>query len=86
MCYNIPMKSVTVCVEAIKIVNRSPHPVVKVIKEDKEPAYLDLFIKNIFSTGYIHNDKKGTVTYYSPHSIKSIEIKDVKEKIESIGD
>jgi hypothetical protein len=74
------MKQVTVCVEAIKIVNRVPHPVVKVIKEEKEPVYLDLFIRNIFSDGYIHDDKKGTVTYYSANSIKSVEVKEVKDK------
>jgi len=75
------MKQITICVEGIKIVSRTPHPVVKVIKLDEEPNYLnDIFIPRILSSGYKHDDGKGTVTHYPARSIVSVEVKEVKDK------
>lgn len=80
------MKQVSICVEDIKFVNRSPKAVIKIIKLEQEPNYMDLFIPETFRQGYRHDNGAGTVTYYPAHRILNIQVVELKGKNESVGD
>lgn len=74
------MKQVSISVEDFKLVNRTPHSIIKVIKLEQEPKYMDLFIPDTFRQGYRHDNGKGTVTYYPAHRIINIQVSELKGK------
>ena len=76
------MKQITLYLNGIKILNRSPRAVIKVIKVQEQNDNWKYFVTRTLKEGYSHDDGKGTIVIYPTHNIIGMEVSDAKDKAE----